>query len=61
MTNSPPSFKLGGHRPPPPTLPTVYIMNCIAVLNCSIVDVPDLCPLTGEENHILLFKKMLAA
>ena len=27
---APPSFKLGGHRPP--TLPTVYIMNFIAVL-----------------------------
>ena len=40
----PPSFKLGGHRPPP-TLPTVYIMNFIAVLNGGTVP---------QENHIFV-------
>ena len=28
----PPKFQVGGASPPPPTLPTVYIMNFIAVL-----------------------------
>ena len=47
----PPKFQVGGHRPRPPTLPTVYIMNLLQY--CSIVDiVPHLCQLTGEGNHI---------
>ena len=33
----------------PPTLPTVYIMNFIAVLDID----PHLCQLTGEGNHVL--------
>ena len=45
-------FQVGGGGITPPTLPTVFIINFIAVL------VRYLCQLTGEGNHVLVVKNV---